>query len=151
MPPELSKTPDSFVVKARMEGKRIDAYLASRFQDYSRSVIQKVIDAGAVLVNGQPVKASYKVREGRRDPRLAPRAGRRRPVPEDIPLEVVYEDEAFTVVNKPPGMVTHPAKGHWTGTLVNAPPVPLRHPLDPRPARTGRGSSTGSTATPRGS
>ena len=61
-PPELSDTPSEFVVKARMAGKRIDAYLASRYPDYSRSVVQKVIDAGAVLVNGVAVKASYKVR-----------------------------------------------------------------------------------------
>ncbi len=61
-PPELSSTPSEFIVKARMVGKRIDAYLASRFPDYSRSVIQKLIEAQAVLVNGQPVKASTKVR-----------------------------------------------------------------------------------------
>src|SRR5947209_9907961 len=61
-PPELSDTPSEFSVKARMVGKRIDAYLASRYPDYSRSVIRKVIEAGAVLVNGQPTKASYRVR-----------------------------------------------------------------------------------------
>src|SRR5262249_20348038 len=61
MPPELSRTPCEFTVKGRMAGKRIDAYLSSRFPEYSRSVMQKVIDAQAVLVNGHPVKASYKV------------------------------------------------------------------------------------------
>jgi 23S rRNA pseudouridine1911/1915/1917 synthase len=120
MPPELSETPTEFVVKARMGGKRVDAYLSSRYQDYSRSVIQKVIDAGAVLINGQPTKASYKVREGDLICVWLPELADDAPMPEDIPLTIAYEDEAFVVVNKPPGLVTHPAKGHWSGTLVNA-------------------------------
>jgi len=120
MPPELSKTPNTFVVKARIEGKRIDAYLSGRFPDYSRSVCQKLIDADAVLVNGQPVKASYRVRLGDEIRIWLPELADDAPVPEDIPLDIVYEDAAFTVVNKPSGMVTHPAKGHWSGTLVNA-------------------------------
>src|SRR3954470_12135840 len=119
-PPELSSTPCEFTVKARMVGKRIDAYLASRFPDYSRSVVQKVIDAGAVLVNGQPIKASYKVRLDDRICVWLPELADDASAPEDIPLDVVYEDAAFTVVNKPAGMVVHPAKGHWSGTLVNA-------------------------------
>ena len=116
----LSETPQEFEVKQRTDGRRIDAYLASRFTDYSRSVIQKVIDAEAVLVNGQPVKASYKVRVGDVVRVWLPELPDTAPVPEDIPIDVVYEDEALTVVNKPPGMVTHPAKGNWSGTLVNA-------------------------------
>lgn len=120
MPPELSSTPTEFVVKPRMEGKRIDAYLSSRYQDYSRSVIQKVIDASAVLINGKPAKASYKVRVGDVITVWLPELADDAPVPEDIPVPVVYEDPTFVVVNKPPGMVTHPAKGNWSGTLVNA-------------------------------
>ncbi|MHC5543077.1 RluA family pseudouridine synthase, partial [Singulisphaera rosea] len=120
MPPELSSTPCEFAVKARMVGKRIDAYLASRYPDYSRSVIQKVIDAKAVHINGQTVKASYKVRLDDIIRVWLPELADDAPVPEEIPLEVVYEDEALTVVNKAPGMVVHPAKGHWSGTLVNA-------------------------------
>src|SRR3954470_17392767 len=119
-PPELSDTPSEFFVKARMAGKRIDAYLASRYPDYSRSVVQKVIDAGAVLVNGVAVKASYKVRLDDRICIWLPELSDDAASPEDIPLNVVYEDKALTVVNKPPGMVVHPAKGHWSGTLVNA-------------------------------
>jgi 23S rRNA pseudouridine1911/1915/1917 synthase len=119
-PPELSSTPSEFVVKARMEGKRIDAYLASRFSDYSRSVLQKVIDAGAVTVNDRPVKASYKVRTDDLVRVWLPELADTAPAPEDIPLRVVFEDEAFVVVDKPPGMVVHPAKGNWSGTLVNA-------------------------------
>jgi 23S rRNA pseudouridine1911/1915/1917 synthase len=119
-PPELSPIPCEFVVKARMVGKRIDAYLAARFPDYSRSVIQKVIDAKAVLVNDEVPKPSYKVRLGDRIRVWLPDLADEAPRPEDIPIPVVYEDEALVVVNKPPGMVTHPAKGNWGGTLVNA-------------------------------
>jgi 23S rRNA pseudouridine1911/1915/1917 synthase len=119
-PPELSRTPCEFTVKARMAGKRIDAYLSGRFPDFSRSVMQKVIDAQAVLVNGRPVKASYKVRLDDRVCVWLPELADDAPVPEDIPIEVVYDDPAFTVVNKRAGMVVHPAKGNWTGTLVNA-------------------------------
>jgi 23S rRNA pseudouridine1911/1915/1917 synthase len=119
-PPQLSPTPSDFRVKARMVGKRIDAYLASRFPDYSRSVIQKVIDAGAALVNGQPTKASYKVRTDDYIRVWLPELADEIPTPENIPITIVHEDDALVVVNKGPGMVTHPAKGHWSGTLVNA-------------------------------
>ncbi len=119
-PPPLSETPQEFEVKPRTDGKRIDAYLASRFPNYSRRVIQKVIDAEAVLVNGRPVKASYRVRAGDQVSIRLPELPDMTPKPEDIPIEVIYDDPALTVVNKPPGMVTHPAKGNWSGTLVNA-------------------------------
>jgi 23S rRNA pseudouridine1911/1915/1917 synthase len=119
-PPPLSETPQEFEVKPRTDGKRIDAYLASRFTSHSRRVIQKVIDAEEVLVNGRPVKASYRVRAGDMVSVRLPELPDMTPVPEDIPIEVVYEDASLTVVNKPPGIVTHPAKGNWRGTLVNA-------------------------------
>jgi 23S rRNA pseudouridine1911/1915/1917 synthase len=119
-PPPLSETPQEFEVKPRTDGKRIDVYLASRFTNYSRQVIQKVIDAGGVLVNDRPVKASYRVRPGDRVCIRLPELPDTTPEPEDIPIEVIYEDEALTVVNKPHGMVTHPARGNWRGTLVNA-------------------------------
>lgn len=120
MPPELSKEPVEFVVKARQGGKRIDAYLAARYPDFSRSVVQKLIDHSAVLVNGQPAKASYRVREGDTIRLWLPDLGDGIPKPEDIPIRVVHEDEGFVVVDKPPGMVVHPARGNWSGTLVNA-------------------------------
>ena len=118
--PQLSPTPENFLVKGRMAGKRIDAYLAHRYPDYSRSVIQRVIDAGAVLVQGSTVKASYKVRAEDAITVWLPELASQEFVPEDIPIGVIYEDEWLTVVDKPPGLVTHPAKGHWSGTLVNA-------------------------------
>ena len=120
MPPGLSSEPTEFVVKARMVGKRIDAYLAGRYPDFSRSVIQKVIDAGAVLINGQATKASYRVREGDEIRVWLPDLGDGSFQAEDIPIGIVYEDDLFTVVNKPAGLITHPGRGNWSGTLVNA-------------------------------
>ncbi len=119
-PPPLSRTPLEFEVKSRIEGKRVDAYLASRFTDYSRQVLQKVIDADGVRVNGRAVKASYRVRPGDLISIHLPELPETTPKPEDLPIEIVYEDEHLAVVNKPAGMVTHPARGNWRGTLVNA-------------------------------
>ncbi len=119
-PPPLSRTPLEFEVKSRIEGKRVDAYLASRFTDYSRQVLQKVIDADGVRVNGRTVKASYRVRPGDLISIHLPELPETNPKPEDLPIEIVYEDEHLAVVNKPAGMVTHPARGNWRGTLVNA-------------------------------
>ncbi len=120
MPPQLSSTPIEFVVKPRMVGKRIDAYLSHRYPDYSRSVIQKVIDAEAVLINGLTTKPSAKVHQGDVIRVWLPELSDDPPIAEDIPLTIAYEDPAFVVVIKPAGLVTHPAKGNWTGTLVNA-------------------------------
>ncbi len=106
--------------KLRVEGTRLDQYLVSLFPDHSRSVIKKVIDASAVLVNGSPVKASYKVRHGDQIRIRLPGPTHDLPVPEDIPLTILYEDQFLALINKPADMVVHPAKGHWSGTLVNA-------------------------------
>jgi 23S rRNA pseudouridine1911/1915/1917 synthase len=119
-PPPLSETPLEFEVKTRAEGRRLDVYLAGRFTDYSRRVLQKIIDADGVLVNDRVVKASYRVRPGDVICIRLPELPDTTPAPEDIPIEVLYEDDVLTVVNKPPGMVTHPARGNWRGTLVNA-------------------------------
>jgi 23S rRNA pseudouridine1911/1915/1917 synthase len=99
---------------------RIDQYLAVQFPDYSRSLIKKVIDGGGVAVNGKEAKASYKVRSGDQIRIELPEPAREAPLPEDIPLEVLFEDDDFAIINKPPDMVVHPAKGHWSGTLANA-------------------------------
>ena len=108
------------VAKCRLDGTRLDQYLVSVFPDYSRSVIKKVIDAAAVTVNGQPAKASYKVRHGDRIRIWLPGPVHDLPAAENIPLDVLYEDEFLALINKPADMVVHPAKGHWSGTLVNA-------------------------------
>ena len=118
--PKLCTNILSLTAKRKVEGIRLDQYLAGMFQDYSRSVIQKVIDAGGVAVNGSAAKASYKVRNGDEITIRLPESTHDAPVAEDIPLTVLYEDEFLAIINKPHDMVVHPAKGHWSGTLVNA-------------------------------
>src|ERR1700736_280967 len=88
--------------KHKVEGVRLDQYLAGMFPEYSRSLIRKAIDASAVTVNDKPAKASYKVRYGDRVRIQLPAPTHDLPVPEDIPLEVLYEDEFLAVINKPP-------------------------------------------------
>ncbi len=123
MPPSISSSVPQvidLIAKRKVEDTRLDQYLVGMFPDYSRSVVRKAIDAGAVLVNGKPTKASYKVRNGDQIRINLPAPTHDLPVPEDIPLEVLYQDEFLALVNKPADMVVHPAKGHWSGTLVNA-------------------------------
>lgn len=102
------------------DAPRLDQYLAATFSDFSRSVVQRIIDAGGVQVNDKPAKASYRVRQGDRIRIEKPEPTHPQPVAEDIPLNILYEDEYLAAINKPPDMVVHPAKGHWSGTLVNA-------------------------------
>lgn len=116
--------PDTIAYTATEDdsGIRVDRVLADRFSDYSRSQIQRAIEAGALTVNSVLAKSNYKVECGdviglvltRPVPASAP------PVGEDIPLDIVFEDDHLLVINKPAGMVVHPAAGHRTGTLVNA-------------------------------
>lgn len=101
-------------------GQRLDQFLVLHFPDYSRSVIQKAIESGGVAVNDQAAKSSYRVRAGDRVRILIPEPQHPAPIPENIPLDVLYEDEVLALINKPYAMVVHPAKGHWSGTLVNA-------------------------------
>src|SRR5437879_1419234 len=121
-PPTVPPAADcvDLTVRRKVEGTRLDQYLVLIFSDRSRSALQRIIDAGAVLVNGQPGKASYKIRYGDQIRVWPPPPTHDLPVPEDIPLEVLYEDEYLAVINKPADMVVHPAKGHWSGTLANA-------------------------------
>jgi 23S rRNA pseudouridine1911/1915/1917 synthase len=108
------------VARLRLDGIRLDQFLVSQFPDFSRSVVQRVIDGGGVLVNGKPAKASYRVRHGDHIRVQPPEPTHPLPVPENIPLDILYEDDFLAIVNKPADMVVHPAKGHWSGTLVNA-------------------------------
>ena len=109
------------VVDKGQEMMRVDKYLFDRITNSSRNRIQKAADAGFVMANGKPVKSSYKVK-----PLDVITVMMDRPrydnevVPEDIPLNVVYEDDYVMVVNKPAGLVVHPGHGNWHGTLVNA-------------------------------
>lgn len=100
-------------------GERIDALLAQN-ADVSRSAAQRLIEEGAVLVNGSAVRKNYKCAAGDVVEMQLPEAQDIELVPQDIPIEIVYEDEDVVVVNKARGMVVHPAPGHPDGTLVNA-------------------------------
>ena len=110
----------SFVCSDEICDQRIDRCIADMYEDFSRSYIQKLIKDGQVSVNERPVKSSFRVSEGDRVSFCAPEAVLPDIVPEDIPLDILYEDKDVLVVNKPKGMVVHPAPGHYSGTLVNA-------------------------------
>ncbi len=102
------------------EGERVDRALASVLPELSRSYIQKLIDMGNVCLNGCAVKKSVTVKQGDELTVVIPDMEAPSAQPEDIPLEIAYEDEHLLVVNKPKDMVVHPAAGNYTGTLVNA-------------------------------
>ncbi len=108
-----------FIVEAGEESVRIDRYLAEHCADFSRSYLQKLLKDQAVSVNGKPVKANYKTQEGDRILLEVPDLREPDILPEDIPLDILYEDEYLMVVNKPKDMVVHPSAGHMEGTLVN--------------------------------
>ena len=98
---------------------RIDRFLGSRLEQVSRSYLQKLVKDGAVLVNGKPVKSSYKVENGDRIHLEIPDAVEPEIEAEPMVLDILYEDSDIILINKPKGMVVHPAAGHYSGTLVN--------------------------------
>ena len=110
----------TLTVEEDYENERIDRYVSLVLADLSRSYIQKLIEAGNVTANGKNVKASFRVSACDRIDVITPEALIPDIVPEDIPLEILYEDKDVLVVNKPKGMVVHPAPGHYEHTLVNA-------------------------------
>lgn len=107
-------------VEAENAGERIDRFLSFQCSDISRSYLQKLIKDQLVSVNGKIVKANYKVQLNDSVCVEFPEIKELDILPEDIPLDILYEDDSVLVVNKPKGMVVHPAAGHTTGTLVNA-------------------------------
>ncbi|MBR0306659.1 MAG: RluA family pseudouridine synthase, partial [Lachnospiraceae bacterium] len=107
-------------ITEELAGDRIDKFLSEQCEGLSRSFIQKLLKSGEVFVGQKPVKASYKVSEGDVITFEVPEAVEPEIVAEDIPLDIVYEDHDVILVNKPKGMVVHPAAGHYSGTLVNA-------------------------------
>ena len=109
-----------FIAGEDGNAERIDRYLAERCPDFSRSYLQKLLKEQAVSVNGKAVKANYKVQSRDRIILEIPEAEKAGILPEDIPLDILYEDDYLLVVNKPKGMVVHPSAGHMEGTLVNA-------------------------------
>jgi 23S rRNA pseudouridine1911/1915/1917 synthase len=117
-----SQTPGTFNFKVDQEsaGLRLDAFLASRIENWSRARLQRLIESEDVLINSRPVKASYKLRVNDDVEVELTTSDTSGFVPEDIPLNVIYEDDAIAVVNKAAGMVVHPAAGISSGTLANA-------------------------------
>jgi 23S rRNA pseudouridine1911/1915/1917 synthase len=109
-----------FLIPPAEVPKRLDVFLAHHVRERSRSAIQRLIEEGRILLNGSPAKSSQKVRPGDRITLDLPPVQPLELKSEPLPLEILYEDEAVLVVNKPAGLVVHPAPGHWTGTLVNA-------------------------------
>ena len=105
---------------ADRQGERIDRFLSENLEDLSRSYIQKLLKDGSILVNNQTVKANYKTNEDDDIIVRIPDPEVPDILPEDIPLDILYEDDDILVVNKPKGMVVHPAPGHYSSTLVNA-------------------------------
>jgi 23S rRNA pseudouridine1911/1915/1917 synthase len=116
------REPLDLIVMVKSEGMRLDQYVLLHLgADFSRSEVQRGIDAGGVTVNGKAItKSSYKVRKNDRLHIEMPEPTHEMSVPEDIPLDILYEDQWLALVNKPADMVVHPAKGNWSGTLVNA-------------------------------
>ncbi|CCQ98635.1 pseudouridylate synthase [[Clostridium] ultunense Esp] len=110
----------TYLIEEGEEGERIDRYLAEQEEDWSRSQIQKWLKEERVKVNGVKVKANYRVAVGDEILLLVPPPEALKVLPEAIPLQILYEDRDLVVVNKPRGMVVHPAPGNSSGTLVNA-------------------------------
>jgi 23S rRNA pseudouridine1911/1915/1917 synthase len=114
------EAPFERLVESEHRGCRIDIFLARQFPQYSRAILRRAIQAGGVLLDGQHVKAGRRLKGGERLSISLPAAPPPGPTPENIPLDILYEDEHLAAINKPPGMVVHPAKGHWSGTLTSA-------------------------------
>jgi 23S rRNA pseudouridine1911/1915/1917 synthase len=108
------------VARAEHAGSRLDRWLAGELPDLSRARLQALIEAGAVLVDGAPARASARVKAGQSVLVEVPAPAAAQPQPEDIPLRIVHEDSALLVVDKPAGLVVHPGAGRESGTLVNA-------------------------------
>lgn len=109
-----------FHILAEETDQRVDTYLAGELQTLSRSYLQKILKNGGVLVNGKAIKANYRIREEDEIQLTIPPEQEPDILPENIPLDILYEDQQLLVVNKPKDMVVHPAAGHYQHTLVNA-------------------------------
>ena len=111
---------ESFAVEPAQEGERLDKYLSIIYPDVSRSFFQKLIKDKLITVNDEAQKASYPIKADDIVCVQIPDAVETTIEPENIPLDILYEDEDLLIVNKPKGMVVHPSAGHYSGTLVNA-------------------------------
>lgn len=111
---------EKLIVNLNNSGERLDAFVANQIDSLSRTMVKKLVEEGNIKVNGQSQKVSYKVQENDVIEVAIPEAKELDIKAENIPVEVVYEDSDIIVVNKPKGLVVHPANGNWDGTLVNA-------------------------------
>jgi len=118
--PSATREPVEIVVAEDQAGARLDVLLARRLSQYSRVSLRKAIVAGSVTVDRQRVKVAYRLNAGQVVRFVPPEVPRDGPEPEPIPLDVLYEDEHLVAINKRPGMVVHPSKGHSRGTLTAA-------------------------------
>lgn len=109
-----------FLITPGEQPKRLDVFLVNREREVSRAAIQRLIELGRIRVNDEVAKPSQKIRPGDRITMDVPKPEPLELKGEAIPLEILYEDDVLLVLNKPPGIVVHPAPGNWTGTLVNA-------------------------------
>lgn len=110
----------SLRIRRRLTGRRLDKYLHARFPRLSRTLIQKMIRDGSVTVNGRPTKPSYEPDGGDRIDLVIPPPEPYDVIPEDIPLDIVYEDDHLLAINKAKGIIIHPSKATQTGTVANA-------------------------------
>lgn len=117
---ELAGGPVELIVPDDAADARLDWFLAHRFPTYSRTLLRRAINATGVRINGKRVKAAHRLRPGERITIEFPDLPREAPQAEEIPLDIVYEDAYLAAINKPPGMVVHPGRGHWQGTLTSA-------------------------------
>ena len=120
VPDQLSSEQITLTVEARAHGWRLDHYLSRLFPNYSRGLFQRAIDSGTILVNGLPVKRSRRLRVNDRIDVQLPEEPDDSLKPEDIPIDILFEDESIAVINKPADMVTHPGKSNFFGTLAAA-------------------------------
>ncbi len=116
--PTFPKSP--ILVPDEKNPERLDLYLIKKGLSIARSQIQRLISEEQILLNGEPVRASYKVKKGDRIDITIPPPTPLELIPEDIPLDILFEDSALLVLNKAAGMVVHPAPGHYEGTMVHA-------------------------------
>ena len=117
---ELNGQPMTLHVGVSIRDRRIDKYLAGRFRNLSRRFIQNAIRGGAVKVNGEAVKCSFKLTHRDVVEFVMPEPPSKEIEPEDIPLDIIYEDDDLIILNKPMNLIVHPARGNKHGTLVNA-------------------------------
>jgi 23S rRNA pseudouridine1911/1915/1917 synthase len=115
-----SRNETILLVERTLPDERLDTFLRARFPTLSRGAIQRLIARGEIRINGHPVKATHAPRAGEQIEIRWPEATAATALPQDIPLEILFEDESLLVVNKPPDRVVHPSAGHPEGTLVNA-------------------------------